>query len=397
MLQFRQMLKRDGRLFLRGLIPALVLTILLLVACAFAAVTAAKGAVAETEAVKVALVDNEDSVLSRISITMVSGQSYMSSLMKIEQTDYDSAIKGIADGRYSAAVILPEDYMTNIMHGVKTSGQIIVTDAVESDAEILKAISDFGSRLLAAGQYGVFAGERIIAEDGLPDDVRAYFLENSNTGLINFALNAYDMLFSFKELPYSNTDVSLTFYYAACWITLLLFVCGLFFPDLYTADCRGSIYARLRTRYVNRFDFLFGKLLYPFLFRAAICIPFIFLFGIKSYVMALLAAFFITLMTGCVAVSLSKRGGWVVSILGFSAVFLFMAGGMVPRTMLPEMLPKIAAYTPYGAALQLITASLGGSFSTTPVIICAIYSVAALLFCLRFLRVLDTHSEEVRL
>lgn len=397
MLQFRQMLKRDGRLFLRGLVPALILTILLLVACAFAAVTAAKGAVAETQAVKVALVDNEDSVLSRISINMVSGQSYMASLMEIEQTDYDSAIEGIADGRYSAAVILPQDYMSNIMHGVKTSGEIIVTDAVESDAEVLKAISDFGSRLLAAGQYGVFAGERIIAEEGLPEDVHSYFLENSNTGLINFALNAYDLLFTFKELPYSTTDVSLTFYYAACWITLLLFVCGLFFPDLYTADCRGSIYARLRTRYVNRFDFFFGKFLYPFIFRAGICVPFIFLFGVESYVTALIASFFITIMTSCVAVSLSKHGGWVVSILGFSAVFLFMSGGMVPRTMLPEMLPKIAAYTPYGAALQLITASLGGSFSSVPVVICAVYSIIALVLCFRFLRVMDTHSEEVRL
>ena len=392
-----QMLKRDGRLFLRGLVPALILTALLFAACIIAGLSASKGAEAKSEAITVALVDEEDSVLSRISITMVKGQSYMASLMKIEDTSYEKAIEGIADGTYGAAIVLPSGYMEAIMRGRECRGKIIISDSFESNKEVIEKVADFGERLLAAGQVGVFAGEKIVQGASLSEETYDYFIEHSNTDLINFALDAYDDIFTFEELPYSDTDISLTDYYIACWLTLLLFVCGLFFPELYTADCKGSLYARLRTKRIGVFDFLIGKLIYPFVFRCLIALPLIFLYSVKAYGFAVIAAAFITIITSCTALSLSKKGGWVVLILGISSVCLFMAGGMIPRTMLPEFMPKFVSYTPYGGALNLFIAVFGGSFDIKSVIVLGVYSAVALGFALHFLNRFDIGSEEVRL
>ena len=414
------MLKRDGRLFLRGLIPATVLTALLLVACGLAGISAIKGAERESAPVKVALVDQEDSVLSRISITMVTGQDYVSSLMRVEVVDDDTARKGLASGKFAAAVILPENYMSSIMHGAPCLGKIYISDAIKSNEEVIRAIADFGQRLLTAGQYGVFAGEQILAEDAqaaaamaaqaadenaaggevpvpvMPDNYDS-FIEGSNTGLINFVLDAYNSVFTFEVLPYSDTGVSREYYYAACWITLLLFVCGLFFPELYIADCKGSLYARLRTRSIGRMHFLTGKLLYPFLFRLVISLPLLAVLDARAFLYVILADFFVTIITACISVSLAKRGGWVVLILGLSAMFLFMAGGMIPRTMLPEILPRIAAWTPFGAVQSLIIGAFGGSAGVRSYILCILYAALTFALCLRFLRTLDTHNEEVRL
>ena len=391
------MLKRDGRLFLRGLIPALVLTLLLFVACALASLSASIGAEAKQEPVKVALVDEEDSVLSRISITMVKGQSYMASIMDIDDVSYDEAVEGIAEGRFGAAVILPDGYMDAIMHGQKMKGRIIISDSFESNKEIIGAVADFGERLLSAGQIGVFAGEQVVSHASLSSETYDYFIENSNANLINFALDAYDKTFTFEELPYSDTDISLADYYIACWMTLLLFVCGLFFPDLYTADCKGSLYARLRTKRIGMLSFLAGKLIYPFLFRCLIAVPLIFLYSAKAYFVAVLTSALITIITSCTALSLSKKGGWVVLILGVSSACLFMAGGMIPRTMLPEFMPKFVSFTPYGGALNLMIAVFGGSYSTFPVIILSIYSAITLWAALHFLNRFDIGNEEVRL
>lgn len=391
------MLKRDGRLFLRGLIPALVLTLLLFAACAIASLSASKGAQAKAEPIMVALVDEEDSVLSRISINMVKGQSYISSIMDIDDVSYDEAIEGIAKGKYGAAVILPDGYMEAIMHGTRMKGRIIVSDSFESNKEVIEAVADFGERLLSAGQVGVFAGETVAQSANLSQETYDHFIENSNADLINFALDAYDTTFTFEELPYSDTDISLVDYYAACWMTLLLFVCGLFFPELYNADCKGSLYARLRTKRVGILSFLAGKLIYPFIFRCLIAIPVVFLYSAKAYLYAVIAAAFITVITSCTALSLSKRGGWVVLILGISSVCLFMAGGMIPRTMLPEFMPKITAYTPYGGALNLMIAVFGGSRSIKPVIVLGAYAAIALWAALHFLNRFDIGNEEVRL
>jgi len=391
------MLKRDRILFLKGLIPALFLTVLLTLCCAAAGYSSTVGATPEDLTVNVALVDTEDSVLSRISVNMVAGQSYMSSLMNIESTDLEKAKTGLANGDYGAIIILPEGYMDSIMHGKKCSGTIIISNSLENSNDILPSIADFGARLLAAGQFGVFSGEQLVSQYELSETAYSKYIEDSNTGLIMFALNAYDDLFIEEELPYSTTGLSLIFYYLACWLTLLMFVCGLFFPDLYTADCRGSIFARLKTRGITSVDFVTGKILYPFIFRCILCIPALFLLDIKAFILLAVACLFVTVITTSTALCLSKRGGWVITILGISAICLFMAGGMVPRTMLPELLPIIVQYTPFGCALDIIIMSLGGIFSIRPFILSLIYVIIALTSVFIFLAKLDIHSEEVRL
>ena len=56
------MLKRDGRLFLRCLVPAVVLTVVFAMVCAAAALAAVRGAEDGYTPVKTAVVDGEDSV-----------------------------------------------------------------------------------------------------------------------------------------------------------------------------------------------------------------------------------------------------------------------------------------------------------------------------------------------
>lgn len=414
------MLKRDMRLFLRDLGPAVLLTCILAVACTFAGMAARSGAERHTEPVKVALIDHEDSILSRISISMVTDQSYVSSLMELEQAeDIDEALSDMSDGKYGAVVELPDGYMEKIMHGQSCRGKIYISDAIGNEGELIEAIADLGSRLLTAGQLGVFAGERVIENAGLPEEVHSQFLDNSNSGLITFALDAYDTVFSFEVLPYGDTGISIQLYYAACWIVMVMFITGLFFPDLYISDCKGSIYSRLKTYGVNRFSFIFGKILYPAIFRILIVLIAIFAAGkifpgafassgSMLHVVLIFSAvcILVSYITGNLAVALSKKGGWAVAVLALSTVFLFMAGGLVPRTMLPEILPKLVLYTPFGSALALVVNALGGSLGgfagkeyavSQAVMVCAVYIVLITVFVMKTLSNMPKSDEEVRL
>jgi len=421
------------RLFLRGLGQALILTCILAICCIIAGLAASKGAERRTDPVKVALVDEEDSLLSRVGISMITDQSYMSSLMEITQVDTaDDAMAGIEDGTYAAAVILPDSYKESIMHGENCTGQIYISDALEADGELIAAIADFGARLLTAGQLGVFAGERVIAEEGLDEGVHSQFLEDTNARLITFALDAYDTVFTFEVLPYGDTGISMTAYYGACWLVLLLFVTGLFFPQLYTADGKGSIYSRLKTYGMTSFDYCLGKIIYPTLFRILLCTAACLainsigsiagsgLLGetgiakslgtmhadFSTWLILVLVSLFVSIITTGIALALCKKGGWAVTILAMSAVCLFMAGGLVPRTMLPEILPKLVVYTPFGAALSMTITALGGSLSgfasakaavPQALIIMLAYAVLIIAWAASVLHDIPKSNEEVRL
>lgn len=418
-MQLMSMLKRDMRLFLRGFGPAVILTCLLAVACVFSGIAAKSGAERHTEPVDVAFIDHEDSMLSRISISMVTDQSYVASLMNLNQVDdTEDALKDMAEGKYGAVVELPDGYMEKIMHGEKCHGKIYISDALGNEKDLIKAVADLGSRILTAGQLGVFAGERVIKEQGLPDEVYDEFINGSNSGLITFALDAYDTIFSFEVLPYGDTGISIVLYYTLCWFILVLFIVGLFFPDLYIYDCKGSIYSRLKTYGVNRVQFMTGKILYPAIYRVMIVILSIlisqrllpdFFEGLsmgKVIGIFSLISLFISFITGNLAVALSKKGGWAVAILSASAVSIFMAGGLVPRTMLPELLPRIAIYTPFGAALAIAAKAFGGSLSgfvaadmamPQAVIVCLIYLAVFICFAMKTLVRMPKSDEEVRL
>ena len=79
------MLKRDLHLFVRCVLPAALLTVLFALVCSVAAVTASKGAEELYVPVKAAVVDGEDSIISRMLVKMVGDMDYISGMMEIER------------------------------------------------------------------------------------------------------------------------------------------------------------------------------------------------------------------------------------------------------------------------------------------------------------------------
>lgn len=413
--KIRSMLARDGILFSRDLLPSLLLSVLLATICCIAGTAGALGSGRQAAPAAVALVDEEDSFRSRVALNTVFHQEYISSIMTIqEESTREEALEKMESGCYGAVIVLPEGFLEDFMHGIPCSGYLFVSDSLENEQEIIRAVADFGERLITAGQAGIFSGEQVIRDSGLPSEVHTRFLETANGKLLSFAFGAYSSLFTVEYVSYGSTGVSLPEYFGACWLVFLLFLTGLFFPDLYITDCRGSVSARLRSCGIRASHFLPGKVLYPFLFRAVLLFVFLLLlrlFGIyrtdlsaMSVLLLLAACLYVSLLTGLTSVALSVKGGWSVLILASSAVFLFLAGGMVPGAMLPQSFLKASLYTPFGPALQLVLSAIGGTADRAPdnyplisTAVLLLYSAAALFSAVRFYRGEHTQEEEVRL
>ena len=396
----RPMLRRDGFLFLKDLRPTIIITIIMLLICTGSMFAVLRGSQSIYTPVSVALVDQEDSLLSRIAINLVSNQSYMSSLLSIEKTDSQQALEGLYNGSYAAIVQLPEGYITDITSGQQGNGTIMLSDAISSNAEVVEAEANLGQLLLAAGQYGVFAGERLVAEHGLGAEYHSDFLEVSNARLLANATNAYDDYFKVVTVPYSGTSLTVSAYYASLWITFVLFLSGLFFNNLCTKDSTPSMYGRLSAIGIRRFVFVLGKVLYPLLFRIllfggviAILSRFLTMnFNIAALFFAALALIIITIFTSCLMMGLSRTGGAQGAIIIISTAGLFLSGGVIPLNMLPDWLSNIGRYLPMGTASSLLGPLFGGNVSLVSILFCCLYAFIALFICLRFLKTLPTRG-----
>nr|MBQ6242326.1 ABC transporter permease [Lachnospiraceae bacterium] len=398
----KAMWRRDWILFRRGLIPALILTLLLGLASSLAAYAVTNSAKESAAPVEVALVDEEGGVLSRMAVNVVSSQSFIASLVDFQQTKREEALDGLNKGRYEAVIILPEGYIDQIRYGWPGTGQIILSKAAAASADVVASLAKFGELLLAGGQYGIFAGEELIQEKGLSEEFHQYFLDKSNDELFDQAFSIYDDGILRETAPYSGTGLTTDAYYAAAWISFFLLLCGLFFPALYTKDTRKSVLTRLYSLSVTPGGYLSGKLLFPFLFRlpltaailAVLSRHFSLRFTPGALLWALLGVVMASALISFASVALGQKKGWQGLLMGIAAVCLFLCGGLIPRSMLPAWVTQIGRFTPLGAVLSAFKPLFGGKADVPSILAGLLLTAAAGFLAWRHLTLMPQKGDE---
>ena len=396
---FLSMLKRDASLFLRCVIPAAVLTAIFALVCAVAALTAAEGAEDVYHPLKVAVVDGEDTLVSRMLISAVGNMDYISGLMEAEPFGMDAAQNAMQRGEIAAIIALPENFSGDISAGKLSRGQIILSPAAASNSRIVETAARFGELLLAAGQYGVFSGEELILENGLDAEVHNAYLAYANSALLSEGIGAGEHYFNIVLTDYEESGMGTLSYYAMNWLTFLLFICAICFTALYRTDLNRSMLCRLRAVGIKDGTFLFGKVLYPALFRvlllaaaAAVLAPLVSLqINLRSAVGAVLSAVLAGIFA--TALGLCLRSGAAATAL-VAIVGIVICGGVIPIRMLPDALLDVGALSPFGVVRNCLAPLFGGRFSAAGAAMAAVYTLAALLWMAHSLRRLRAGGEQ---
>ena len=362
------MITRDIRLFLRCLLAASVLTAVFSAVSFGAALAGIRGAEKVYTPVKVAVVDAEDSVLSRMLIRAISGTDQISTLLEIENCDTVDAYSGLESGEYVAVIELPEHFLDDILVGAENRGRITLSAAAAAHGEIVESVASFGELLLAAGQYAVFSGEHIMSRYDTNVAFREAFLNDVNARLLTEAMSADSRYFVLEVTDYAGTGLSLPAHYAASWLAAVLMLCTVMFEKLYTADRNRAMLLRLRASGVSDGAFLIWKILLPFAFFSAVLLLALLLLGrwleivwnLRSILCAALGGAVVSVSAAAAMIG-ARRG---TSILLFGTLLsLFLCGGLVPCQMLGRWLLLAGDLTPLGAARGLLAPILGGAVS----------------------------------
>ena len=398
----KSMLKRDLRLFGRGVIPALVLTLVLSLGCGLAAFAISRSEEAGAEPVRFALVDQEDSLLSRIAIHVVMELPGIQVSLAVDKTDEKTAREGISNGTYVGAMILPDGFTDYVLHLQQFSVTLLLSEKAAQAADLVSEIAHLGQTLITTGQYAILAGENQMIRADVPDALYNELNDRMNDVLLDHATSLELSSFQIETVPYAGTGLSAVSWYALCWLTLLLMFTGLFFGALYTTDLGRPILLRLYASGIRPSEFSAGKILWPFLFRAVLLLGAVFFLvslmplsvSFLSVLSAAACVLFLSVLTASLAILLSKNGAWIFAVLSLGAAGLLLTGGLIPRSMLPEFLTVIGDLTPSGAASALLLPLFGGRPGVLPLLAALAYAVLLPLLALRRLRMIPAGGAE---
>ncbi|MDY4753923.1 MAG: ABC transporter permease [Candidatus Faecousia sp.] len=356
----RALLGRELRLFAKEVPAALLIAVLLGLFCALAASAMSHGAESGYTPAPVAVVDADGSFASSLGISLIAQQDFAAPL-QIEKTDRETAEAGLADGRFSAALYLPTGFADDILAGIDSHVQLVVSENAPLHSEVIQLLCDFGQELLRTGQYGVFAGERLVL-DAAPE-LHSRYLKKSNTLFLTKALS--DPGIQQLSVGYAQTGLAAEQWYLALYtmtfFLLLSLGCGFLSRDLQPALLR-----RLASCGVTDRALLSSRLIVVFFFYLAAALLFLTLAGLNVSILGLASLLLALLTLALVGMALTiclPRDQSVVALTILAALGLLASGGVLPRMELPRLVTQMGDLLPTGAAARLCAPLFGGRSS----------------------------------
>ena len=353
------MLKRDRKLFARCLLTSLViLTAASLIGAFAVALLVREGNLYAP--VKIAVVDREDSVTSRILVRTVRNLEAFSAVLDAEVMEEEAADRAFSSGEAAAVVILPDRFVSDILSGEEGGGEIRLSAALRKQSEIVEAVAKFGETLLMAGQYGVFAGEKLVDEAGESAAVREDYLDRVNRILLDEGMNVSVTYLKTEEADFGGAGLDVAGHYVLCWCAMVLFLTVLAFIPLFRTDASSPLVQRMASLGTGPVGFLRWKLIFTACFRFVLTLGvllmlhaagFVPVFGMRSVCSAVALAVWLALAGACLSLCC---GGGVAAVCVLSGGGLLICGGLIPRPLLPGWLIRIGDLTPFGAARGLL-------------------------------------------
>ncbi len=377
------MFKRDSKLFLGCLLSVLIGTLLLAGVSAAAAAFAIRSAGQLISPVRVAVVDEEDTVQSRLLVHTVSGNEMFTSSAEPVVLPLSEAMAELESGGVSGVIILPDGFTASIAPGEELHGKIMLSEALSSHSDVIGTLAAFGEEMLAAGQNGVFAGMEALEAGGVPEAVVEAFRTAGNPMQLSEALAVHEKYLDVEVVPYLDTAMPTGNFYACAFVVLGLFLTGIFFTPLFTRDRTEAMLDRLASCGVGSGKFYRWKLVLTAGFRVLLAIAaaaVLTRFGLAALSIStvwwiLPAAAYCALISACLTVCF---GDGVTAAAAFGLGGLFLIGGVLPRQMLPDWLTAIGDLSPFGAAEAWLAPVFGGKPDLIPLLASLVWAALAI-------------------
>lgn len=336
-----------------------------------------------TDKIPVALVVKDDNTYTRMAISYLLEEESIKEMCSFTEMTEEEAQKALENGRVLAAAVIPENFMSGVLHGGDVTAQVVLSDkGTTSRSKIFQKMIQSGATDLITAQAAIYAVDDLCIATGI-DAIRESE-EYLNKNLLMYALrrNSY-----FGKNIISDTgDLSVAQFYVSGGIVLLLMLGGITCGELLKRE--DSTFVSVIYRLGIRPCFvLFAKLLGAsavyiglmlIVYVTASCckiVPFHWM-GIPAAVVVVLTVFSVNLLVFQVAGS--KMAGMLAGFM-ITIVMMFLSGNFIPASFLPKLVNDMGNFMPAKWITALCGQMLTGEIRVWNLVICIFIAVVTFL------------------
>ena len=339
---------------------------------------------------RLALSVDDDSFLGKTAVAAISGNPEIAALFAVDSCTETEALDGLKSGKYAAAMLFADDFLSGILGGDTGAVRIVLSDALLPSGAIVSHAADTGEMLMRVAESAVNAAWVPLA-DSMPQEDAARAFERLELACAAELLTLPTAAFSGETLPYSENGLSLAAHYGVCFTVLILFLSETVFAADVRKTCTYAVFCRVRSLGVGKTAFLCGKCAVPLLFRAlllsglvfgayraGICTP-----TVGAALSALVGLLLLNLFLCALTVTAAETPLGAALPCALGGICLFLCGGLLPLHLLPRDVAALGAYTPFGAACELFAPLLGGTVSLRAYAVAAAFAGLAVVLAVR--------------
>ena len=321
----------------------------------------------------VALVDEDDSLESRMLTGYLLDMEEYRRLLYFRQTDPEGGQAYLRAGEVSAVIVIPSGFMAGVMDGSNQPFVVTLDRASPMRAAFIRIFAGVYADMLRTGQQGVYIALDAARRHGTPEQGQEMFRQ-ANLRFLAAMLNRSSLRETQTVTATGQVGVS-AHYTAAAFVFLTLLGASLFL-DVWGRALSRPILLRLSAlgagSHKTGLCFLAGAAL-PFglagllLFLAATAANLVFgpWFVFSLPLLASLALTALCAGTFLVAVTRlfgeGPHGGVFVFLYGLAG--LFLSGGLLPPAYLAPELALVGRLTPHYHLTGLASHGLGGTLN----------------------------------
>lgn len=279
---------------------------------------------------------------------------------RFEAMDYDASLMALEEGRVTAVLVLPENFVQEVQWGENPNVRLIVDGDRPLETMLTLWVGQSASELLAAIQSGIYAVLDLYEQAPPVGLSRKEVVTAINLDYIQWTLNRQDLFETRRLLPTGALPIVLHYTLSLFWFLLLATA------PLFVWNYQGEWLAyQRRLRYAVRsplFGF-FGSFLACALAAAVMTLPVLIgllrLPPISALGVAWMGALFFSAYTSfCGVVSNTVAGCGSISFL-FALAALFVGGGVIPPVLLPAAVQRLECLSPIVWLREMTAEALG--------------------------------------
>lgn len=336
-----------------------------------------------TDKIAVALVVKDDNTYTQMALSYLLEEETIKEMCSFTEMTEEAAWKALNNSRVFAVVIIPENFMANVLHGGDVTVQVVLSDkGAASQSKVFQKMIQSGATDLITAQAAIYAVDDLCIVTGI--DAIQESEEYLNINLLKYALrrNTY-----FGKNIISDTgDLSVAQFYAAGGIVLLLMLSGVTCGELLKRE-EGVFVSSVYRMGIRPYSVLFAKLLgtsavYTVLLLIgyivavwAKAVPFTWL-GVLAAAVVILTVFSIHLLIFQAAGN--KMAGTLAGFM-VTIVMMFLSGNFIPASFLPKLVNNMGNFMPTKWITVLCGQILTGEILLKNMVICGLITVIMLL------------------